>query len=276
IENGINFFDGAQLYKNYGYLRGAMKKTGRKDIVISSKSIHSDYKGMEAAIIEAMREMDRDYIDIFFLHAPRNGAEIFAEWEGAWQCLLDYKQKGYLRAIGAACHKPGAVIAAAHNEDVDIIFPLINKTGWGFTDGTTVDEMLAAIEEGRKANKGMYAMKVFAGGHLVNIMPEAIQFVRDIPGIRALAIGMVNKQELDVQLRIFNGEQLSAEEIAGFKRTKNLKILEFICSGCGKCVEACGNNGMKIVDNIATPDIENCVLCGYCVPACPGFAIRMR
>ncbi len=276
IEKGINFFDGAQLYKNYGYLKGAMHKTGKKDIVISSKCVKKDYAGMEDAILEAMQEMDRDYVDIFFLHAPQGDDKVFEDRAGAWQCLLDYKQKGYLRAIGLATHKPSGVVAAAKRDDVDIIFPLINKMGWGFTDGSTVEQMLAAIEQGRKADKGMYAMKVFAGGHLVRMMPEAIQFVRDIPGIKALAIGMVNKKELDVQLRIFNGGKLSEEEVAGFISTKNLKILHFICTGCGKCMSACGNDAMHIVNGKAQPVAENCVLCGYCVPACPNFAIRMR
>ncbi|MGI6360752.1 MAG: aldo/keto reductase [Bacillota bacterium] len=276
IEKGVNFFDSAQLYKSYPYLHAAMKKTGRKDLVISSKSVNKDYQGMEEAILEALKDLDRDYLDIFFLHAPQSGADLFTEWEGAWQCLKDYKAKGYLRAIGAACHKPAAVLAAADERDIDIVFPLINMLGWGYTDGSTVDDMLKAIARAHKQRKGMYAMKVFAGGHLVSRMPEAIKFVQDIPGMEALSIGLINKKELDVQLRIFNGEDLSSEEVASFINTKQLLVLPFCCTGCGNCVKICGSNAMEIIDEKAVPIAENCVLCGYCVPACPEFAIRMR
>ena len=38
VEAGINFFDTAELYGTYPYLREAMKVSGQYDIVISSKT----------------------------------------------------------------------------------------------------------------------------------------------------------------------------------------------------------------------------------------------
>ena len=46
-------------------------------------------------------------------------------------------------------------------------------------------------------------------------------------------------------------------------------------SGCGRCAEVCPQEAMRLEDDRARPDPEKCILCGYCVPECPKFAIRM-
>jgi pyruvate formate lyase activating enzyme len=40
------------------------------------------------------------------------------------------------------------------------------------------------------------------------------------------------------------------------------------CVGCGRCVEACPEQAISIVDEKAVTDISKCKLCGRCVDAC--------
>jgi aryl-alcohol dehydrogenase-like predicted oxidoreductase len=273
MNSGINFFDTAQMYRTYPHLAKAMKMYG-KDIVINSKSVAESYEDMEKAIQEAMRELDRDYIDGFLLHGSRANPDIFEKRAGAWDCLQDYKEKGYVRAIGVAAHNVHIIEQAADMPELDIIFPIINIKGLGILGGSRED-MLAAIEKGRLTNKGIYGMKALAGGSLLGILPEAINYVRNIPGIHSLALGMVNQKELEMNLRIFEGEELTEEELKGLKVDKYLHIMGW-CTGCGSCAEACPNYAISVMENRAVVDTDKCVLCGYCTPSCPDFAIRMR
>lgn len=277
IDNGINFIDTAEMYGTYEHIRKGIQGHN-KDVVINSKSTACDYQSMEKSIQDALRALDRDYLDIFLLHGARAGADVFTERAGAWQCLIDYKEKGYLRAIGLATHHVGAAANAAKEQELDVLFPLINKTGIGIMGGG-VAEMLASIDLCRKAGKGIYAMKALGGGTMLADISGNIQFVRDIPGIASVALGMVREKELEMNLKIFNGEPLSPEDLAGCKSGKRLTILN-ACVGCGTCVETCHNNALYF-DEAKTgkkkPLVhqEKCLLCGYCTKACPGFYIRL-
>lgn len=55
------------------------------------------------------------------------------------------------------------------------------------------------------------------------------------------------------------------------------EIDERVCSGCGKCVEACLTAGMELIGNVAILSRPHeCDSDGLCVPACPEGAIQMR
>ena len=274
MESGVNFFDTAQMYKSYPYLKKAFKQYG-KDVVITSKSTALDYQGMEDAIIEALRELGRDYIDIFLLHAARADETIFEKRSGAIEALLKAKEKGHIRFIGISTHNVGLVAKSAQTPLLDVVYPLINKLGMGILGGG-LKEMLESIELLHQSGKGMYAMKVLAGGHLVSDILDAISYARAIPGMHAVSVGVTTVEELNLQLRIFNDEGIDASDLAALKAKKQLKFMPFLCTSCGACVKSCPNGALSLVDKIPSADPNKCVLCGYCTPICPEFAIRLK
>ena len=273
MEKGVNFFDTAESYQNYEYVAKAIKGH-EQEVVIASKSTARSYDDMEKSIQKALKELHCNYIDIFHLHAGSAKSDLLQEREGAFRCLLDYKQKGYLRAVGVATHAVHAVSKMAEVPEVDIVFPLINKAGMGICDGT-VKDMLAAIAKVAKAQKGLYAMKSLAGGHLIDQLPQAVNFVRQIPGMQAVAMGMVTEKELDINLAVFENQEIAAQVLAEMKNTKRFIFLSHVCQGCGACVKVCHSNAITIENGIAKNDPEKCILCGYCRGVCPHFAIRV-
>jgi aryl-alcohol dehydrogenase-like predicted oxidoreductase/ferredoxin len=273
IERGVNFLDTAQSYGTYPHIRAALDSLpdrGR-DVVISTKSAAKTYEEMAAAVLEARRALGRDVIDIFLLHAARVDASVFDERKGAYECLLDMKSKGIVRAVGISTHSVQVVGKATEVDGIDIVFPIINVRGMGILHGTR-DDMVQAIKRAASAGRGLFAMKALAGGNLLSDIEGAFAYVRALEGISAVAVGMVDEEELEVNLAIFNGRPVPLKTRVA--NTKELVIQAF-CIGCGKCVETCPNVAMEVVDGMARNDKSKCILCGYCAPVCPQFAIRL-
>jgi len=273
LEKGINFIDTAEGYKTYPYIKKALEGYN-EEVIIATKSGAKTYQEMEQSIKNALISLDRNDIDIFLLHAARVTPSVFEERAGALQCLQDYKAKGVLRAIGISTHVVEIVRRAAEIKEIDIIFPIINKIGIGIVGGS-VEDMIKAISEAHKAGKGLYAMKALGGGHLINQLEEAFNFVRNIKGISSLAVGMVSSEELELNLKIFNDEEIPKGLFTQkIKPSKRLFISTF-CKGCGTCVKTCPNNALSLENGKAVVDHKLCILCGYCNPVCPEFAIRL-
>ena len=102
-EQGICFFDTAQFYRTYHYLRAALEQIRRSPLfygepVISSKSLEEDYEGMMAAIDEALEETGRECIDIFLMHQVTPGYR--KERAGARAALIEARRQGKVKAIG--------------------------------------------------------------------------------------------------------------------------------------------------------------------------------
>jgi len=273
LEKGINFIDTAEGYKTYPHIKKALEGYN-EELIIATKSGAKTYQEMEQSIKDALVSLDRNYIDIFLLHAARVTPSVFEERAGALQCLQDYKAKGVLRAIGISTHAVEVVRRAAEIKEMDIIFPVINKLGIGIVGGS-VEDMIKAISEAHKAGKGLYAMKALGGGHLIDQLEEAFNFVRNIKGISSLAVGMVSLEELELNLKIFNAEEIPKGLFTQkIKPSKRLFISTF-CEGCGTCVKICPNNALSLENGKAVVNHKLCLLCGYCNPVCPEFAIRL-
>ena len=67
MEMGVVFFDTAQLYETYDYIKIAAGKSGI-DPIVSTKSYAYDTAGAKKALEEARKGLGRDVIDIFMLH----------------------------------------------------------------------------------------------------------------------------------------------------------------------------------------------------------------
>lgn len=274
IEGGINFVDTAQTYRTYEPIKRALKKVKDRPI-IATKSPAKTYENMQQAIDEALEAMDIDYIDIFHLHAARAGVEVFEDRKGAFQCLLDNKKKGLIKAVGISTHSVPVAKLAADIEDIDVVFPIINIRGMGILDGTA-DEMTEAITACVEKGKGVYLMKVLAGGNLVEDYHNAMSYARSIPKYASIALGMVSQQELTYNLAYFNEHSIDMDKlptIEGFK--KKFMVIPKLCKNCGTCITICPNSAIDRNNNHAYIQQEKCLKCGYCVGDCKEFAIRM-
>ncbi len=269
IELGVNFIDTAEMYHTQTYIGEAIK--GKRDsLVIASKSTKSDYDGMAESVERSLNELQTDYIDIYNLHAARISDEVFNNRSGALKRLTELKNQNIIKAVGLATHNVKAVSASAERDDIDVVFPLLNFKGMGVLDGT-VDEMLSAIKKVHASGKGVYLMKALGGGNLLSEFGHALNWARAIKEVSALAIGAVEEEEVEINVKFFTG---GVQDYVPIKN-KRLLISKNLCKGCGMCIEACHNDAMTMDGDRAKVDHDKCLLCGYCSADCPELAIRL-
>lgn len=279
-DKGINLFDTAQYYETYPYIREAFKdidlSADNPDRpVIASKSLDHSYEEMEAAILECLEALDLQQIDIFKMHEVRQDPDWY-DRAGAWQCLLDYKAKGIVKAIGVSTHHIDVVERMADVPECDIVFPLINYAGLGIRKGAgagTAEEMAAAIQKCLDAGKGIFAMKAFGGGNLTGSYMKALNYVADL-GCHSIMVGMGKKSEIDDLVRYAEGNL--PEDYQPETRFKKIHIDQGDCEACYACLDRCPNRAIYINDaGLADVNYDVCLTCGYCAPVCPVRAIIM-
>lgn len=275
LSKGFNFLDTAQYYDTYKYIYPAIKD-GKYNPVICSKSLDESYEEMEAAIHEALTALDREYMDIFLMHEVREYPD-FENRSGAWQCLIDYKAKGIVKAIGISTHHVDITEMCADIEELDVVFPLINYASLGIRKGNgfgTCEEMEEAIRKCADNGKGVFSMKTFGGGNLTRTYQKALNYARSVYGVNSLMVGFGKTSEVDQMLDYLEGRM--AEDYQPDVSKKRIRIDQSDCEGCGACKNRCPNHAIFWNENgLADVNHDICLTCGYCAPVCPVRAIIM-
>lgn len=273
IEQGIDFVDTAELYETYAYIKRAMEISGKKDLVIASKSYAYSKETAEKSLQKALKELNRDYIDFFLLHEQESEHTLRGHYE-ALEYFQKMKEKGYIRGIGLSTHFIRGVEAATKEPLIDVIHPIINQQGLGIQDGTA-DAMIEALNQASAKGIGIFGMKPLGGGNLIHSVEASLDFVLNLPCLDAIAVGMQTKEEIDFNVRYFKNESVPdaiKEKISN--QPRKLMVHDW-CTRCGTCVEHCQHNALKLGDKELIIDHGRCVLCGYCSAYCPEFCLKV-
>ena len=265
---GINFIDGAELYGCYHVLGEFVK--ANKDAVVASKSYAYTKEGAQKAVEDALRAINRDYLDIFLMHEREDEWTIRGNYE-ALEVYEKFKREGKIRAIGISTHKVKCVKDALKFPWIDVIHPLINYKGYGIFDGS-IEDMENAIKECHQKGIGNYSMKVFGGGHLLNERKKAVDYILSKDFINSSVVGMASPVKVAHNVALFEGRE--TPEIIAPISNKKVQI-QYWCEKCLKCADACPQNAIDLIDDKIVVDEEKCVLCGYCGSACENMCIKL-
>ena len=98
LKVGYRSIDTAQSYFNEDEVGNALVKSGipREEIFLTTKVWieHYGYDECRASILESLRKLKTDYVDLCLLHQP------FSDVYGAYRALEDLMAEGKIRAIG--------------------------------------------------------------------------------------------------------------------------------------------------------------------------------
>lgn len=278
VRSGINFLDTAQYYDTYRYLKPALdtiKSDEKLEIpIVCSKTLETGYEGAAAAVDECLLALGLKQIDIFLLHEVRGTTDL-ADRSEAWKALQDKKAAGLIKAIGISTHHIDACKAMAKFESCDIVFPLINKAGMGIRNGDgpgTREDMEEAIKLCSQRGIGVFTMKAFGGGNIIEDYVDCLDYVTSLDGVDAVMLGMGSLEEVDAAVNYF--ERNLDRDYRPDISNKRMMVDQSDCEGCGTCKARCVSEAIYWNDNgLAEINVEKCVRCGYCAPVCPVRAI---
>lgn len=122
LKVGYRLFDTAQSYFNEEEVGNAIVKSGvsREEIFLTSKVWieHYGYEECRKSVLESLRKLKTDYIDLMLLHQP------FSDYYGAYRALEDLYDEGKIKAIGISNFYPDRMVDLA---SFTRIKPMINQ-----------------------------------------------------------------------------------------------------------------------------------------------------
>ena len=122
LEVGYRHIDTAQSYFNEEEVGNAIQKSGipREEIFLTSKVWleHYGYEECKKSILESLRKLKTDYIDLMLLHQP------FGDIYGAWRAMVDLYNEGKLRAIGVSNFGPDRLVEFCNFNEIK---PMVNQ-----------------------------------------------------------------------------------------------------------------------------------------------------
>ena len=211
-DNGITFFDMADLYGSHIYFREALRSIPRDKVAILSKlwwrydsgnpkSVPPKFqkKSTQMAIDRFRHELATDYIDVLLLHCLSSG-EWDKELAAYMEAMSEAKQKGQIRAVGVSCHSVAALRTAAKTPWVDVVMARINFGGKKM-DGP-LDEVVEALSQLKKNGKAVIGMKIYAEGTLVANKDKCIEYAQNLGLLDAMTIGSESIEQINENLKL--------------------------------------------------------------------------
>jgi len=280
VEKGVDFIDTSRAYTTSEKRIGlALQKTD-KHVVLASKSPRKTSSGVQADIETSLKELNRDYIDIYQAHAVRDEEDYkkIIGPQGAFEGLMKSKEQGLIRHVGITSHSLDLLDRVLD----DGLFETI-MVCFSFLEPAAKEKI---IPKAMEKNTGVIAMKSFSGG-VINNPRSALKYVLAHPGV-VIIPGVETPDLFDENWEIFQGnwelDELEKKEIEKIRQ----QYEKYFCRRCDYCQPCSENIPIQFILGIRSlvkrmgkgalsrdwikAGLElavNCSECGDCLPRCP-------
>lgn len=211
-DQGITYFDCAQSYQTFEWIKGAIKGLPRQKLFIQSK-IGGKPQDVLAAIDRHRKVFDTDYVDSMLIHCMVKDG-----WTDEWKRIMDAfdeaKQKKWIRAKGVSCHSLPALRAATASNWTEVHLVRVNPQAkhidgmtedWNAT-GNDISPVMAEVKTMHAKGRGVIGMKIIGNGDFTQ--PEdrekSIRYAMSCPEIDSVVIGVKSTGEIDEAIRRIN------------------------------------------------------------------------
>lgn len=254
---GVNFFDTARVYGggNNERMVGAALKSRRKNIFLCSKTKALTKEQALADIDTSLRELQTDYLDVWYLHDRKNAGQITDDLMEAQDIA---RKAGKIRFAGLSNHIAHAEVipAAIKTRHFDVLL-----TSYNFAMDRIAAPYIAAA---REAGIGVVGMKVMAGGFrkapfypsddqtrkrlsAEGAMLAALKWVLKDPHVDTTIPSIVDMDQLDEDLKAMAAPYGPADEKALQAQLEFIRPL--YCRMCGTCTGMCPK-GVPVADTL--------------------------
>jgi predicted aldo/keto reductase-like oxidoreductase len=280
IERGVDFIDTSRAYTTSERRIGlALKQTDTR-VIVASKSHAKTAVAVRADLETSLRELGRDYIDLYqchFVSSPADYLQVTGPG-GALEGLRRAQEEGLIGYVGITSHSLDVLDRSLDDGLFDTIMVCFS-----FLEPRARETV---IPKAVASDVGVIAMKPFSGG-VIDDVGLALRYALSEPGVLVLA-GVEDPGLFDEDWRIFQeGESLSESDkdrIAEIRQSYD-KVFCRRCDYCQPCTEGIP---IQIVVNVRSlvkrmgkevfkqsplwGDITkgaNCTDCGECTTRCP-------
>ena len=279
VEEGVNYIDTAKGYTvSESYLGYALEGI-RDQFVLATKSMSRTKEAMEKDILDSLKALRTDYIDLYQVHNPNmEQLDTVVGENGALEALLEAKEKGMIGHIGLTAHSLEVFERALEYDWVEtIMFP------YNFIEQQGVE----LIKKCRKKNIGFIDMKPLAGGAIEDAT-LALRYICQNPDVTVVIPGMADIKEIDENVQACNNNSpLTQEEISQIENIKKQLGSQFCrrCNYCAPCsVGIAIPNVFLFAGYLERYNLEDwareryaslpvkaskCIDCGLCETRCP-------
>jgi predicted aldo/keto reductase-like oxidoreductase len=264
VEKGVDYIDTARGYTTSERRIGLALKQTDKRVVIGSKSHNRESDGIRADIEESLKQIQKDYIDIYKCHLVRDEDDYqkVISPGGAYEGLKRAKEEGLIGHIGISSHSLDLFEKILNDNLFEIIM-----TCYSFLEPAAQEKIIPmALEKGL----GVIAMKSLSGGVIEN--PKiALKYVLSHPGI-VIIPGVENKDLFDENWETYHGN-LELDETEKQEMEDYLNRYDKVfCRRCDYCQPCSEEIPIQIILGMKSFGIEkarNCSECEECMSRCP-------
>ncbi|HEX2951126.1 MAG TPA: aldo/keto reductase [Armatimonadota bacterium] len=275
-DHGVNFFDTARAYTDSEEKIGYALADVREKIIIATKTSASTADDLFKHLETSLRNLRTDHVDILQLHNPPTLAG--PEHGDLYSAMLKAREKGMVRFIGITNHRLDIARQAAASGWYDTVqFPL---------SAISSDDDLVLIDDCRKHNIGLIAMKGLCGGLLTNAA-QAFAFLRQYENVVPIW-GVQREYELDEFLTLEDNPPVLDDAMWQAIQRDREELAGDFCRACGYCLPCPANIPIPTAARMTlmmrrapyqqflSPEwqeqmalIEKCKHCGNCAKRCP-------
>ncbi len=280
IEKGVDFIDTSRAYTTSEKRIGLALQQTAKKVVLASKSPHKTAEGARADLETSLKELQRDYIELYQCHFVKDAAEYqkVISPQGAFAGLMKAKEEGLIGHIGITSHNLDVLDLALDGglfETIMVCFSFLEPLA-----GEKI------IPKAMRKHVGVIAMKPFSGGVIDNAR-LALKYALSQPEVLVIA-GVEHKGLFEENWAIFeNHGELSDEEKGQIAKIREAygKVFCRRCDYCQPCPEeipiqlVLGIRSMvkrmgktilqKGRHREGIDKARNCLACEECMPRCP-------
>jgi len=224
IDRGVNVIDTARRYQNGNNekMLGKLLKNIRKKIVLITKvhqTVIDSRKGMEKSLVESLRALKTDWIDILLIHGAKSVEDIRS------QKVIDFftraKESGKIRFCGFSSHTRQLELlkTAIHDKFYNVVLIPYNHAGmfdhtvYGFHSSWDQVELEKQMEQAVSVGIGVIAMKTCSAGPLKVKGAEkptysaALKWVAGNKNVSSMTVALANFEEFHEDISVMDGVQ---------------------------------------------------------------------